>query len=88
MDKIFAITRAKACFVVVVIVVVLLFVLLIFLLTCSKLKLLDMRGATWNKKPSAEPLVSLIAFFPDSPNVDMRSNEELEGGNWALDESW
>ena len=51
MDKIFAITRAKACFVVVVIVVVvivvvvivvvLLFVLLIFLLTCSKIKLLE-----------------------------------------------
>ena len=46
MDKSFAITRAKACFVVVVIVVVvivvvLLFVLLIFLLTCSKLKLLE-----------------------------------------------
>lgn len=48
----------------------------------------DMRGATWNKKPSAEPLASLIAFFPDSPNVDMRGNEELEGENWALDESW
>ena len=44
MDKIFAITRAKACFVVVVIVVivvVLLFVLLIFLLTCSKIQLLE-----------------------------------------------